>query len=124
MKKVMCAVSLCVVASVSNAGSVQIPQNFRGDWASAADCKASKNVNDTEAAMSVVRIAATGISYGEQSCEVRKVAKSDATHLAGNIACAGEGDEVKGTISLALEGDKLRLGGSVFKSATPLPRCK
>lgn len=126
MKKILLAVAIsgCVTNVYADA---TVPSRFQGKWAPTSDCRKAKNRQDTEAAMSVVQIDATSVSYGEAQCSLTKVSAADASHLDGIFDCQGDGVGGKAALSLKLEGGKLRLvdkAGSVWWSTEALPRCK
>lgn len=78
MKKIVLAAAVAIFTTPAFAAST-IPTQFQGNWASAADCKQAKNAQDTEAAMSIVRIDATSVSYGEAQCSLARISIADAS---------------------------------------------
>ncbi|MEX3686438.1 hypothetical protein AB3X91_07490 [Paraburkholderia sp. BR14263] len=126
MKKILlaAAISVCITNAYADA---KVPSQFQGKWAPTSDCRKAKNPQDTEAAMSVVQIDATSVSYGEAQCSLTKVSAAEASHLDGMFDCQGDGVGGKAALSLKLEGGKLRLvdkAGSIWRSTEALPRCK
>ncbi|WP_153134686.1 hypothetical protein [Paraburkholderia agricolaris] len=125
MKQIIFSVvvaGFCVV-TLANAATT-IPTSFQGNWA--ANCKQARNPQDTEAAMSVVRIDTTSVSYGEVQCTLIKTSTNDATHIGGTFDCLGDGVGGKEALSLRLEGGKLRLidrAGNIWQSTDELSRC-
>lgn len=126
MKQIIFSVvvaAFCVVTAADAATT--IPTSFQGNWA--ANCKATKNPQDTEAAMSILRIDTTSVSYGEAQCTLVKVSANDTSHITGTFDCLGDGVGGKEALSLQQEGGKLRLidrAGNVWQSTDMLARCK
>jgi hypothetical protein len=116
------AAGLCFVTAANAATT--IPKPFQGNWSS--NCKAAKNPQDTEAAMSVVRIDMTSVSYGEVQCTLVKASANDASHIDGTFDCLGDGVGGNEALSLRLGSGKLRMidrAGNVWQSADDLSRC-
>ncbi|MFM0034385.1 hypothetical protein [Paraburkholderia strydomiana] len=111
--------------TVANAATT-IPTSFQGNWAS--NCEATKNPQDTEAAMSIVRVDTTSVSYGEAQCTLVKASRTDASHTGGTFDCIGDGVGVGGkeALDLRLKSGKLRLidgAGNIWQSTDELSRC-
>nr|WKF57021.1 hypothetical protein HUO10_001497 [Paraburkholderia busanensis] len=118
----ICAAGLCI-ASAANAATT-IPAPFQGNWAS--NCKATKNPQDTESAMSVVRIDTTSVFYGEAQCTLVKASSNDASHVGGTFDCIGDGVGGKEALDLRLKSGKLRLidgAGKIWQSTDELSHC-
>ncbi|MGQ7936739.1 hypothetical protein [Paraburkholderia sp. D1E] len=116
------AVGVCAITA---ANATTIPTSFQGNWAS--NCKATKNPQDTEAAMSLVRIDAVSVSYGEAQCTLVKTSSNNASQIEGTFDCIGDGVGGKEVLILQQEGGKLRLidrAGNVWQSTDMLARCK
>ncbi|MFM0302696.1 hypothetical protein PQQ99_21480 [Paraburkholderia sediminicola] len=116
------AVGVCAITA---ANAATIPTSFQGNWAS--NCKATKNPQDTEAAMSLVRVDAVSVSYGEAQCTLVKTSSNNASQIEGTFDCIGDGVGGKEVLSLQQEGGKLRLidrAGNVWQSTDMLARCK
>ncbi|ARL03132.1 hypothetical protein [Burkholderia pseudomallei] len=113
---------VCAIAAANAATTIPAP--FQGNWAS--NCKQAKNPQDTEGAMSTVRIDTTSVSYGEAQCTLVKVSGNDASHLDGAFDCLGDGVGGNEALSLRLAGGKLRLidrAGNIWQSTDELSRC-
>ncbi|MDR6409680.1 UNVERIFIED_ORG: hypothetical protein ABIC62_002492 [Burkholderia sp. 1595] len=113
----------CFVVTAADAATT-IPTPFQGDWA--PNCKATKNPQDTEAAMSIVRIDTTSVSYGEAQCTLLKTSTNDASHIGGTFDCIGDGVGGKEALDLRLKSGKLRLidrARNIWHSTDDLSRC-
>jgi hypothetical protein len=117
------AAGLGLVTSVNAA--MTIPAPFRGHWSS--NCEQARNPQDTEAAMSIVRVDTTSVSYGEAQCTLIKTHASDAFNLGGTFDCVGDGVGGKEALDLRLKSGKLRLidgAGNIWQSTDELSHCK
>jgi hypothetical protein len=125
MKHVMFSAIAVGVCAITAANAATIPTSFQGNWAS--NCAVTKNSQDTEAAMSIVRIDTTSVSYGEAQCTVLKTSTNNASQIEGTFDCIGDGVGGKEVLSLQQEGGTLRLidrSGNVWQSTDKLHRCK
>jgi hypothetical protein len=125
MKHIMISAFAAGVCAITAANAATtIPTSFQGNWAS--NCKATNNPQDTEAAMSIVRVDTTSVSYGEAQCTLVKASRSDAFHLGGTFDCIGDGVGGKEALDLRLKSGKLRLidgAGNIWQSTDELSRC-
>ena len=90
-------------ASVATAGA-PIPDQFHGVWGTAASCKAwvSKPAQRLGAPDEGADITKNAIEFGESTCELKRVGKSEPDRLQGSFTCAGEGEEFSRQIDLTL----------------------
>jgi len=89
--------------SAATAGT-PIPEQFHGVWGTPASCKAWVRKPDQRlgAPEEGADITKNTIEFGESSCELKRVGKSEADRLQGAFACSGEGDEFSRQIELTL----------------------
>ena len=90
-------------AGAAGAGT-PIPEQFHGVWGTAASCKAwvSKPAQRLGAPDDGADITKNAIEFGESTCELKRVGKSEPDRLQGSFNCAGEGEESSRQIELTL----------------------